>query len=264
MNHFIKKDVWQPLKQHTDARIALGRTGNSIPTKELLHFGMSHALAKDAIYKELDICNIQNNLKEQHFSSILVQSKAKDKKEFLINPNLGRQLNKESIELLLQSNVEKGNIAIIFADGLSSAAINLNATPLLFEIVNALKGSEFNLSPIIIAKHARVALSDEIGETLKSDASIMLIGERPGLSSPDSLGVYLTWNPKKGRNDSERNCISNVRPQGLSYQQAAFKTIWLLKEAKKLNMSGVHLKDESPNLNTTTTGFVTLPHSTMK
>jgi ethanolamine ammonia-lyase small subunit len=264
MNNFVKKDVWRSLKQHTDARIALGRTGNSLPTKELLHFGMSHALAKDAIYKEMEVEKIQNFLREHNISSVLVSSRAKDKKEYLINPNLGRQLSEESSNLLLQQNVEKGNIAIIFADGLSAAAINLNAIPVLLEIRAALKGSKFNLSPVIIAKHARVALSDEIGESLKSDASIMLIGERPGLSSPDSLGVYLTWNPKKGCNDSERNCISNVRPQGLSYQQAAFKTFWLLKEAKKLNMSGIHLKDESPNLKMDTTDLVTLPHSTTK
>lgn len=264
MNTFVKKDIWSALKQHTNARIALGRSGNSLPTKELLHFGMSHAQAKDAIYKEMEIEQIQNFLTAGHFSSLIVNSKAKDKKEYLVNPNLGRTLTKESNELLLQQKTKKDNIVIIFADGLSATAINLNAIPLLLEIVKALKETKFVLSPIIIAKQARVALSDEIGEALKSKASIMLIGERPGLSSPDSLGIYLTWNPKKGRNDSERNCISNVRPQGLSYLEAAFKTIWLLQEAKKLNKSGIHLKDESPNLETDINKITILPHSRSK
>lgn len=261
MDKYVSKDIWSSLRQHTNARIALGRTGTSLPTKELLHFGLSHALAKDAIYKEMEIERIQQELREQHFSSILVHSKAKDKKEYLMNPNLGKQLSDESKELLLQQNTAKGNIAFIFADGLSATAINLNAVPLLFEITNAFIGTDFKLSPIIIAKHARVALSDEIGESLESKASVMLIGERPGLSSPDSLGVYLTWSPKKGRKDSERNCISNIRPQGLSYEQAAFKIIWLLQEAQKLNRSGISLKDESPNLVRNSHESVTLHHS---
>lgn len=244
-NNIIKKDVWSSFKEHTDARIALGRTGNSIPTYELLKFGMSHALAKDAIYKELEIKNIQQILLENHFKSFIVNSKALNKKEYLMNPNLGRQLSENSLEFLKEKNIDKGNITIIFGDGLSAAAINMNACPLLFELNQALKNTTFKLNPIIIAQQARVALSDEIGEALQSQASIIFIGERPGLSSPDSLGIYLTWNPKKGKKESERNCISNVRLQGLSYKEAAFKTAWLLIEAQKINSSGVILKDES-------------------
>lgn len=260
-NSIVKKDVWSSLKQHTDARIALGRTGNALPTHELLKFGMSHALAKDVIYKELEVEKIQNFLSENHFDSYIVNSKATNRKDYLMNPNLGRQLAEDSTNDLKNKNIEKKNITIIFADGLSATAINTNACPLLMEIQTALIPTSFKLSPIIIAQQARVAISDEIGEVLQSQASIIFIGERPGLSSPDSLGIYLTWNPKKGKKESERNCISNVRTQGLSYKEAAFKTIWLLSEAKKINTSGILLKDESPSLELKETKNVTLPHS---
>jgi ethanolamine ammonia-lyase small subunit len=264
MNSNIKKDTWNFLKKQTNARIALGRAGHSIPTQELLNFSMAHALAKDAIYKEMEIEKIQKILKYNCFQSYVVQSNVTHKKEYLMNPILGRQLHKKSFELLHNLNLNKGYVTIIFADGLSANAVNINALPLFIELIDIFKKTEFKLSPIIIAKNARVALGDEIGEALQSLATIMLIGERPGLSSPNSLGVYLTWNPLKGRNDSERNCISNIHLQGLSYKIAANKIHWLLNGANVLNASGVILKDECPNLNSELNNSTTLLDSTSK
>ncbi|APJ03718.1 ethanolamine ammonia-lyase subunit EutC [Silvanigrella aquatica] len=264
MSSIVKKDIWDSLKKYTDARIALGRSGHSIPTKELLDFGMAHALAKDAIYKELDTDEIKISLAQHNFNYINVTSKAQNKKEYLLNPNLGRSLNEDSKNILINTNVKKENIALIFADGLSAHAIHLNAIPLLLELQKAFLNSPFIFSPVIVATKARVALSDEIGETLNSLAAIMLIGERPGLSSPDSLGIYLTWLPKKGRSDAERNCISNIRPAGLSYNEAAIKTAWLVKEAAKLNKSGIDLKDDSPHFEINPLETVTLLHSMWK
>lgn len=263
MNENVKKDIWSHLKKHTNARIALGRTGNSIPTKEQLQFNLSHALAKDAIYKTIEIKYIQNCLLKQNVDSFIINSKAKNKKEYLINPNLGRELNQESNKLLLNIKNCKGKVAIIFADGLSAEAINLNAIPLFFELKKELLKNNFELTPIFIAQHARVALSDAIGEILNCKVALMFIGERPGLSSPHSLGIYLTWEPKMGRTDAERNCISNIHPQGLSYDQAILKTIWLLNAAKKINKSGILLKDESPTIITEErNNCSTLLHST--
>ncbi|WP_158997914.1 ethanolamine ammonia-lyase subunit EutC [Pigmentibacter ruber] len=247
-NIIIKKDSWQHLKNHTPARIALGRVGQSIPTQEILNFGLSHALAKDAIYTELNINFISEQLNEKGVSSLVLKSMAESKKDYLMNPNLGRRLNDKSKKLLQEQPWHENSIALIFADGLSATAVHNHAIPLFLELNFLLKDdSRFNLSPVLLAKHARVALSDEVGEKLNCIASLIFIGERPGLSSPDSLGVYITWNPKIGRLESERNCISNIRHEGLSYKLAAYKIFWILQKAKELNATGVILKDESPS-----------------
>ncbi len=246
-DEIIKKDPWQSLKQLTSARIALGRTGHSLPTHEILQFGFAHALTKDAIYTELNSKFLEDELMKYHFSVLNVCSQANSKKTYLMNPNLGRNLTQDSESLLAIQTLKPNSVAIIFGDGLSATAIHKHAIPLLLEFNSLLKESlQFSLSPIIIAKYARVGLSDVIGEKLNCIASIIFIGERPGLSSPDSLGIYLTWQPKIGKKDSERNCISNIRQQGLSYKTAAFKTFWLLNAAAKINASGITLKDESP------------------
>ncbi len=246
-DEIVKKDPWQTLKQLTSARIALGRTGQSLPTHEILQFDLAHALAKDAIHTELDINLLETELLKNNFSVVNVCSQANSKKEYLMNPNLGRLLTFKSESLLLSQSLEANSVVVIFGDGLSATAIHNHALPLLFEFNFLLtENPQFTLAPIVLAKYARVGLSDAIGEKLKCLASIIFIGERPGLSSPDSLGIYFTWHPKIGRKESERNCISNVRQEGLSYKTAAFKTHWLLNAAAKLNASGVILKDESP------------------
>ena len=247
-NMLIKKDSWQHLKNHTPARIAIGRVGQSIPTQEVLNFGLSHALAKDAIYTELDVDSIASKLTEKGYSSVELKSLADSKKDYLMNPNLGRRLNEKSKKLLHGQSMKENSIALIFADGLSATAIHNHAIHLLLELDLYFKEhSIFSLSPILLSRYSRVALGDEIGEKLNCIASLIFIGERPGLSSPDSLGVYITWLPKVGRLESERNCISNIRQEGLSYKLAAYKIFWILQRAKQLNATGVVLKDESPS-----------------
>ncbi|KAB8029894.1 ethanolamine ammonia-lyase subunit EutC [Fluviispira multicolorata] len=245
MSKIIKEDIWQFLKKHTDARIALGRVGKSLPTKELLNFNLSHALARDAIYETFQVNLIEDKLKEMNFKSLIVNSKAYEKATYLLNPNFGRELCEKSKIILMESTCLNNDICIIVSDGLSAAAANNHSVHLLKEIGKQFRNTKFTFTEIILAKQARVALSDEIGEILKSRFCIMLIGERPGLSSPDSLGIYLTYNPYIGRTDADRNCISNIRPQGLSYLDASIKLKWLITEAEKLGSSGVLLKDES-------------------
>lgn len=243
----LKKDLWNNLKKHTPARIALGRVGQSLPTQEVLNFNLAHAMARDAIYTELNIEDLAFKLKEASFPFLTVSSQVDNKKTYLMNPNLGRKLALNSEELLSKQNIDAGSVVVTFGDGLSASAIHSHALPLLQEFAFLLREyTNFKLAPILLAKYARVALSDEIGEKLKATASIIFIGERPGLSSPDSLGIYLTWNPKLGRKEADRNCISNIRKEGLTYKAAANKAIWLLNAASKLDASGVLLKDESP------------------
>jgi ethanolamine ammonia-lyase small subunit len=232
-------DPWRQLKSHTRARIAIGRVGSSLPTKEVLDFGLSHAMARDAVHLALDIDALENDIKSQQFSTIRVKSMAPDRASYLLRPDWGRRLHEKSLADLNNLNHAKSiDFLIVVGDGLSSLAVSRHVAPLLAELRQYIP-KEWSASRVVIASQARVAIGDEIGQALNAKIVAMLIGERPGLSSPDSLGIYLTLS------DADRNCISNVRPEGLQYAAAAKKLVWLAKEAMRLKVTGVALKDES-------------------
>lgn len=242
----VTPDPWDTLRAHTQARVALGRSGVSLPTHELLRFGHAHALARDAVHLPLDLAALREQLQAQGWPTLAVHSAAPDRATFLLRPDLGRRLDDASAAALSEHAAPAGgnDIQLVVADGLSSLAVSRHAAPLIAQI-RAQAPPTWRFGPIVVAQQARVALGDPIGELLRARLVVVLVGERPGLSSPDSLGIYLTWAPRSGRNDAERNCISNVRPEGLGYMQAAHKLLWLCREAQRLQLSGVPLKDRS-------------------
>ncbi len=246
-------DLWKQLRRFTPARIGLGRVGASLPTQPLLAFDLAHAQARDAVHAPFDAQSLARELRSSGFAEpVIVSSRARDRMEYLLRPDLGRTLDEASRSRLrdLAESAQPCDLAIVVADGLSAMAPARHAVPLLREFLalQAAQPSIRDLSKnvtVIVAKQARVALGDEIGEVLGAPVVIVLIGERPGLSSPDSLGLYLTWAPRIGRTDAERNCISNIRPEGLPYADAARRLLYLLAEAHRLRLSGVALKDLS-------------------
>jgi ethanolamine ammonia-lyase small subunit len=221
------------LTSFTNARVALGRVGNSLPTAELLRFQLDHARARDAVYAELD----PRGLPGPH---VLVRSAARDRGVYLRRPDLGRTLSEESRHLLLRGEYDA---AIVLADGLSALAVQRYAAPLIDALTPLLTAQEWRMAPLTVVLQARVAIGDEIGAHLAARLIVMLIGERPGLTAPDSLGVYLTYDPRVGRTDAQRNCISNVRPEGLPYAQAARNLHFLMSEARLRKLTGVELKE---------------------
>jgi ethanolamine ammonia-lyase small subunit len=248
------ENPWTRLRSFTNARLALGRAGDSLPTQGVLDFGLAHARARDAVHQSLDVEELVRDLSACGFASLTVQSAARDRAEYLRRPDLGRKLNEAGHMLLKGSAYRSQNrchpgqseayaVAFIIADGLSAIAPARHAVPLLREVVSKLEG--WSIAPVIVATQARVALGDEIGELLRAEMTVMMIGERPGLSSPDSLGIYLTYRPRMGCTDADRNCISNVRPEGLSYEAAAHTLHHLMLAARALGQSGIALKDES-------------------
>ncbi len=247
-------DPWQDLKQFTQARIALGRTGSSLTTKAVLDFSCAHAMARDAVHLALDVNSLADNLHAQGLKTLQVHSRAPDRHSYLLRPDFGRRLDEASVSLLRdysqqhysqQHYPEKTiDLLLVVGDGLSSMAVTQQAAKLIAEIQLQMP-PHWNLGPIVIAQQARVALADEVSELVNARMVAMLIGERPGLSSPDSLGVYITYHAKVGCTDADRNCISNVRPEGLVYAAAAKKLLWLCEAATRMQCSGVALKDES-------------------
>jgi ethanolamine ammonia-lyase small subunit len=243
-NNLIVANKWDFLKNFTDARIALGRVGGSVPTKANLEFQFAHAQAVDAVHSELDSNKIAQKIHfEINQKSLIVQSNISSKIEYLKRPDLGRKLNEKSRNELLGIK-HKAEIGIIIADGLSSKSIENNAIPFLKLFLPLIQDSNISLAPICIAKYSRVALGDEIGELLNVDLMIVLIGERPGLSSPDSMGIYMTFQPKIGKTDESRNCISNIRNGGLSYHDASLKLYNLVLKSLENKISGINLKDD--------------------
>lgn len=232
------------LKEFTAARIAIGRVGNSIPLKQSLEFNLAHAHARDAVYSVLDTEGLLSSLKVFTLPVLLLHSKALTRHKYLKRPDYGRQVNEESKELLKDYSASY-DIVIIIADGLSATAVNDNAVGLLQLLIPRLFDAKLKLAPICLVEQGRVAVGDEIGATLNAKFSIILIGERPGLSSADSMGAYLTYNPQPGLTDESRNCISNIRPQGLTHKPAADKIFYLVTEAFKRKLSGVALKDNA-------------------
>ena len=239
-------DPWALLRRFTPARIALGRAGSSLPTAALLEFQLAHASARDAVHLPLDAAAVEGALRGQGQEVIALHSAAADRHIYLKRPDLGRRLEPQSRRRLgAEAAARPGGFdaAFVVADGLSALAVHENAAPLLAAVMARLEG--WRLAPVTLVSQARVAIGDEIGQRLGAQMVAVLIGERPGLSSPDSLGVYLTWHPRVGATDAQRNCISNIRPAGLDHPTAARRLAWLMGEARRRGLSGVALKDET-------------------
>lgn len=243
----IEPNSWEFLKKLTSARIALGRAGISLPTKELLAFRLAHAQARDAVYSGIDKEKILAQLSKAGFDFFEIESKSASRNEYLKNPNTGRKLSDDSLVKLKQLP-SSYDLCFIIADGLSATSVNEHAVEVITILFSKLKKLNWSIAPVLVAEQARVALSDEVGSTLKSEIVVMLIGERPGLSAPDSMGAYITYQPEPGLTDERRNCVSNIRPEGLTYHFAAEKLFYLLTEMKTRKISGVQLKDRQDGL----------------
>jgi ethanolamine ammonia-lyase small subunit len=243
------QDPWSNLRRFTDARIGLGRSGSAMPTREVLAFTLAHSEARDAVLTPIDWTSIEAKLNAAGLDTVRVASAVQSRAEYLRRPDLGRRLSGEARENLLRRSAapdfSKPDLLIVAGDGLSSRAVAANLCAFIAALRPHLVKDGVKLGPVILANEARVALGDDAGEALGAKCVLMLIGERPGLSSPDSLGAYLSFAPKVGLKDADRNCISNIRVRGLSYEEAAFKTAWLLREAFRLGLTGVSLKDDS-------------------
>lgn len=230
--------LWRDLRRFTEARVGLGRAGTAQPTAAHLDFQEAHARARDAVWSALDMAAMDAALTPLGPPVLRVCSAAPDRRTYLLRPDLGRRLMDGTS--LPQA---PGSIAFVVADGLCATGVQRHAPAVLERLLPALP---LPAGPIVIAEQGRVALGDEIGEAIGAAAVVVLIGERPGLSATDSLGLYLTWAPRRGRTDAERNCISNIRPGGLTYDDAAAKAAWLLRAAQGLGVTGVALKDDMP------------------
>jgi ethanolamine ammonia-lyase small subunit len=227
---------WSDLRRFTSARVALGRAGNGVPTAAHLDFQAAHAAARDAVHAALDVAALRAALDTAGLRSIAVHSQAKDRRTYLLRPDLGRRLRDRSAIPAMPDAM-----LFVVCDGLSAIAVQRHAIALLQHVVPRLARP---VAPIVVAEQGRVALGDDVGEATCAAAVAVLIGERPGLSAADSLGVYLTWQPRRGRSDAERNCISNIRPGGLTPAAAGDKLLWLIGEMRRLQLTGIGLKDE--------------------
>jgi ethanolamine ammonia-lyase small subunit len=245
-NKPVTPDAWSELRGVTQARIALGRAGGSLPTHEWLEFKAAHAAARDAVHNAFDAESLAAQLATLGVETLVVDSSAGDRTAYLQRPDLGRQLDEPSRQRLeAQAKAPSPfDLAIILSDGLSALAVHRQAPPLLAELLPRLKNDGWRLAPIVVARFGRVALEDQIGELLGAQLALMLIGERPGLGSPDSLGAYMVHGPKAGNTDAQRNCVSNIRPEGLPIAAAAETLHYLLREARRRKLSGVQLKDQ--------------------
>ena len=245
---------WQALRRFTAARIALGRAGVSLPTSPQLAFQLAHAQARDAVHLALDAEQLRRQLTDAGIAGAaacrILDSAAGDRLTYLQRPDLGRRLSAASCRELASAVQAQGgdrlhDLAIVIADGLSSLAIARNTVPFLVALQRRIAGREWKQAPLTIVRQGRVAIGDEVGSLLGAKLVAVLIGERPGLSSPDSMGLYLSWMPRVGMADAERNCISNIRPEGMGYEEAALKLDYLMSEASRRQLTGVALKDES-------------------
>ena len=233
------------LRELTPARVGLGRAGAGLPTEALLGFTLDHARARDAVHAAFDVAGLVAGLGEFGMPPVEVASQARGRRDYLRRPDLGRMLDPASKRLLERHGGSTGKLAIVIGDGLSPTAVGRHAVQLLRHLIPRLAADQIAPGALVIASGARVALGDEIGAILAARMLVMLIGERPGLSAPDSLGCYLTFAPRIGLTDAERNCVSNIHGAGLGYDEAAFKIAWLVREAFARQVTGVALKDES-------------------
>jgi ethanolamine ammonia-lyase small subunit len=233
------------LRGLTPARVALGLAGASLPTKALLQFSLDHARARDAVHAGFDIPSLVQGLADLGLGVTCVSSRAPERKVYLARPDLGRLLDADSEARLARVGSAGQRLALVLGDGLSPAAINVHAIALLRRLLPLLAADAIGIGHAVVASSARVALGDQISALLKARMIVMLIGERPGLSAADSLGVYLTFDPRVGMTDEKRNCVSNVHGAGLGYDEAAHRTAWLIREGLARELTGVALKDES-------------------
>jgi ethanolamine ammonia-lyase small subunit len=242
-NDIVVANPWRSLTRFTAARIALGRTGVSQPTDAQLAFQLAHARARDAVHLALDHEALAEKLSAAAgLPCVSLHSAAENRHVYLQRPDLGRKLDQASRRMLAAGRYD---LTFVIADGLSALAIEQNAAPFLRAMMERLSAEQWHIAPLAIVRQGRVAVGDEIAHLLGARMVVVLIGERPGLSSPDSMGLYLTWAPQPGLTDAGRNCISNVRPAGLTCEAAAFKLHYLLSESRKRQLSGVALKDET-------------------
>ena len=236
---------WATLRAATPARIGLCRTGSTTAAQCNLAFQLAHAEARDAVHATFNPSRLVQPLRSLNMSSVLLHSRACDRPTYLLRPDLGRKLDDASATRLAPL-AERYDVAFVIADGLSTRAIHSHAIPFLNDILPILRrNNDWKVGPACLVEQGRVAIGDEIGQILGAKLIVVLIGERPGLSSPDSLGVYLTYAPRVGRSDAERNCLSNIRPSGLTYHEAAQRLGYLCDQARSRKLTGIALKDES-------------------
>jgi ethanolamine ammonia-lyase small subunit len=233
------------LRALTPARVALGRAGASLPTRSLLDFTLDHARARDAVHAPFDAQAIAAEVARLSLGVLHVESQATNRRDYLSRPDLGRRLDPASAARLAEAAGNGADVVVVIGDGLSSKAVHAHAVAVLAHLAPRLDVAGIKVGPVVVASGARVALGDEIGASLDARMVVLLIGERPGLSAPDSLGAYLTFAPRIGRTDAERNCVSNIHRAGLGHDEAAAKIAWLAREGLARRITGVALKDES-------------------
>jgi len=242
-------DAWVALRRFTQARIALGRAGHAVPTRAQLEFQLAHALARDAVHLPWDIEAFAGQVRDLGEEVLILETAVGSREEYLRRPDLGRVLDEASRARLINLKADAVDVALIVTNGLSSTAVEQHGISLLQAIRNAYRTRSFRIAPVALATNGRVALSDDIGSLLATRLAVIIVGERPGLSAADSLGIYLTFTPRPENTDAQRNCISNIRPpKGLDYEAAAAKLLYLTGEALRRGLSGVALKDEMTGL----------------
>lgn len=252
-------DPWRALREATTARIGLGRAGGSLTTDAWLDFRLAHARARDAVHAPLDVDGLTEELERADWRVTHVRSAAPDMATFLRRPDLGRRLAQGEAERLESERVD---VALVASGGLSASALHHQLLPLLAELRPELEARGLGTSSVFLVRHGRVAIGDPVARAVGARAVWVLVGERPGLGTPDSLGAYLTYGPREGRSDADRNCISNIHRGGLGHAAAARKMAWLLGEALRRQLSGVELKDEEDGLPSGPTGeFAVSPPS---
>ncbi len=254
----ITPTPWETLRHFTDARVALGRAGASLPTAAHLAFQLAHAQARDAVHVALDTSLMCAGIQGLGLPSVVLHSQATDRLTYLQRPDQGRSLDAASLQTLMLTPWGRNqdsqrldthyDLALVVVDGLSARAIHHNAVPLMAQLLQRLQTDTtqtWTIAPIAVVEQGRVAIGDEVGQHWHANTVVVLIGERPGLSSPDSMGIYITWAPQVGTKDAARNCISNVRPAGLSVSAAVQTLHQLLSQARLLQLTGVGLKDDT-------------------
>lgn len=241
----MSAEIWRRLAATTPARIGLGRAGSALTTAETLRFALVHATARDAVLTPFAAGEVRAGIEALGLDVIEVASSAASRQVYLLRPDLGRSLDQPSRERLEGACHQPVDVSLVVGDGLSSSAVHAHAATMVAALQPHATRNGWSLGPVVVSTQARVALGDEIGALMRARLVVMLIGERPGLSSPDSLGLYITYAPCPGRTDGERNCISNIHAGGLGYAEAAFKAAWLMREALRRQLTGVALKDES-------------------